>query len=155
MRIDVPFDPFVKARLKRTLRYKKHEFSLIQKISYFRIDELSENTAFIWIKDIGRGNKVKFETDLGWEEINPDFKGDHVLTYLQKLSQRRAISYSLGASYIIGNVSYYDRYQLALNYRQLVFKDWIFLQSAIGTIFRKEDNFKSSEYISMALDLIF
>ena len=155
MRIDVPFDPFVKLRLKRTYNFKKHEFTFIQKFSYFRIDELSQNTAFVWTKDVGGGDKIKFETDIGWQEIDPDFKGDHILSYLQKLSKRRAISYSIGASYIIEQAAYYDQYQFATNYRQLIFKDWVFLQGAVGTIFRKEDEFKSSEYISLAFDLIF
>ncbi|EQC52427.1 hypothetical protein [Bacteriovorax sp. DB6_IX] len=155
MRVDVPLDPFVKFRLKRSFFYKKNEFSLIQKINYYRIDELSETSEFIWTRDMGDENKLKFEVSLGWEEKSPKFTGNHTLSFLHKLSTRRAISYSIGTSYIIKEAAYYNRYQIATNYRQLIFKDWIFVQGAIGTIFRKEEDFRSSEYISMAIDMVF
>jgi hypothetical protein len=155
MKIDVPFDPFVKLRLKRSLKYKENNFAFIQKLNYFRIDELSESTTLIWTRAINNGDKLKFEVDLEWSEGSSGFRGDHVLSYLKRLSKRRAISYSIGTSYIIDDAAYYDRYQAAINYRQLLFKDWIFGQGAVGTIFRKSENFNSSEYISLALDMIF
>lgn len=155
MKIDVPFDPFLKLRLKRSFKFDKNELAFIQKFSYFRIDELSETSTLIWTTPVGKEDKIKFEVDLGWTEASSEFTGDHVLSYLQKLSKRRAISYSIGTSYRIKDSAYYDRYQAAINYRQLLFKDWIFGQGAIGTIFRKEENFNSSEYISFSLDMIF
>ena len=155
MRIDVPLDPFVKLRLKRVFKIFKHEISLIQKFSYYRVDEFSESSDVIWTKEVGGGDKIKFQTNLGWSEKSPTFSGNNTISYLQKLSKRRAISYSVGAFFIIDTSYYYDRYQIASNYRQLVFKDWIFGQAAIGTIFRKEDDFNSSEYVSIAVDMIF
>ncbi len=128
----------------------------VQNNEYYRIDRLFNESSLYFDYKFNADNKVQLRNSFYWAHVSNAENVNHNLNFYHSVTDTIAIAWNISANSIIEDgVFYYNSYGLSTGYRSLLFKDWFFGEIALGTTFDKTDEFRSKEYITFRVDMIF
>lgn len=91
-----------------------------------------------------------------WKVLKKDFQTNHGPTLLHQLTENDAFNYGLTMQTIIDNgIWYTSNYQLAVNYRRNLYRQWIYFDVIPGLDFPKEWSFRRTPFIQFQIEVLF
>jgi hypothetical protein len=98
----------------------------------------------------------RFVNEVRWQILRKDFATKHGPTWLHSISDDDAFIYSLTMQTVIENSAWYaNNYQLAVNYRRNIYKQWFYLDIIPGIDFPKLWSFRRTPFITFQIELLF
>jgi hypothetical protein len=156
MKLDVPLDPFAKIRYRELWDWTKFSIRFVQSNEYFRIDRLFNESSLYFDYALNDDHKISFRNSYYWAWSSDAENFNHNLNFYHSITEKMAIAWNISANAVIeDHAIFYNNYGLSTGYRTLLFKDWFFGEVSLGTNFPKEKEFKSTEYITFRMDMIF
>lgn len=152
---DLPLNPFVKLRLRRSFPFLIWTTNIIQQVNYYKQERLKESTTFEIHHKVSDIFQLTLDSSLSWTYETDTFSINHGLTLYQKATDKRAYSYSIGAHASTEPTIFYDSYSINFGARQLAYKDWFFIQSNIGASFPKSNDFKMKKSVTVSAEVFF
>lgn len=108
------------------------------------LDYLFKNDSFIRVWNFIR-----------WEDQNDFFEFANGVSFYKELSDKRALGFHITA---YGNTEFkttYINYAFHLQYRRLLYKDWLFIDLKPEVSFPKERDFKTTYSLAIKFDILF
>ncbi len=91
-----------------------------------------------------------------WKVLKKDFRTNHGPTLLHQLTENDAFNYGLTMQTIIDNgIWYTNNYQLAVNYRRNLYRQWIYFDAIPGLDFPKQWSFRRTPFIRFQIEVLF
>lgn len=141
IRVDIPPEPFARARVRRNWRLPfQIEAIAEQSIFWFLEEGFGETSSLDFDYKIADNMLFRFQNTATWWDETDTFTIIHGPTLYHTLSRRRGISYSAKAVGATKPQSLITNYDLSISYRQLLHKNWLFMDiSTLGTFPRAKD----------------
>jgi hypothetical protein len=155
IRVDIPPEPFARARLRRNWKLPlKIEAIAEQSIFWYLEEGFGETSSLDFDYKISDNKLFRFQNTATWWDETDTFTIVHGPTLYHTLSRRRGISYSAKAIGSTKPQSLITNYDLSVSYRQLLHKNWLFMDiSSLGTFPRAED-WEFTPSISLKFEVI-
>lgn len=97
----------------------------------------------------------RFVNSINWEIINKNFDTQHGPTLLQQLTDNDALSYSaLLFTKIDDGILFVNNYQLSVDYRRNLYRQWLYLDLVPGVDFPKEFSFNINPFFVVQLEML-
>lgn len=128
IRIDIPPDPFVRMSLLKSWHFGLYELRPSQQVFWYLKNGLGETTKLDLDRPISGEVLARYENDATWTDELDKFTFFSGPTLYQKLSDKRGLSY--GAK-VLGESKptwYVNDYRLEVIYRQLLYRQWFFVE---------------------------
>lgn len=131
-------------RFAEQLTYTTDENGLVEETTLDTDHIYSENLVFRFI-NIKR-----------WQVLKKEFNTNHGPTLLHRISENDAFIYSTTFQTLIDNSSWFvNNYQIAVNYRRNLYKQWVYGDVIPGIDFPKEWSFRRTPFITVQLEILF
>lgn len=115
-------------------------------------EETSLNSDHIYNQDF----IFRFVNTKRWQVLKKDFLTNHGPTWIHRLTEDDAFVYSTTfQSVIIKDNWYVNNYQIAVNYRRNVYRQWFYLDIIPGLDFPKAYSFRRDPFITFQIELLF
>ena len=155
VKFTLPVEPYVKAQLTNVYPLQ----------SWF----LRADQNFYWFDDTGFGSDSTIEFDrpitekhlfrassfARWTEEDEFFRLSQIFTLFHTLSNRRMISYQVGAYGQTDPTWFMTDYLLVVRYRQLIHKEWLFFEIQPRVQYSKEYDWDDEVSLLLRLELFF
>lgn len=139
LRIDIPPNPFARARLRKTvILWDTFEFNPTQEATWFLEEGFGLNFGHDLDMQLGEDLLFRIVNSAFWLDDDDILRSSHGPILFHQISPRRAISYSALAGGINRPKYFINNYELAIQYRQLIHKKWLFLEIRPAVNFPKE-----------------
>lgn len=155
IRLDMPLNPNLKLDLERKLTTKHFNIGLLQKLIYYRQEGFQEISQITFNRKFGKNFQIDQNNALVWTDESDVFSLRNSLVFYHDLGKERGMSYSLGANAKLSPAFYYESYDASVNYRQLLFRDWLYGTFTVGADFPKVSHFNDEKFIQFRLDVFF
>jgi len=147
-------DPTTKLRIRRLFRGD---------IWNFRITE-----TLFWYESVGEGETTQFDLERAlnpqfffratnkstWHKETENFDLLQQFTLFQDLGSRRLLSYYAAAFGVTEPEKQVTAYALGMNFRQLIHKDWLYMDIAPLALYPVETNFRCTPSITVSLEIL-
>lgn len=132
-----------------------HRFS--EQLTYVTDEDgLTEETELNSDHPLGQDVLFRFINYKRWRVLKKDFITNHGPTILHQVTENDAFSYNaLMSSTITDSVWYVSNYQLAVNYRRNLYRQWVYLDVIPGIDFPKEWSFRRTPFIIFQIEFLF
>lgn len=156
LRIDIPFNPFARARLRRTFTlFDVLEFNPTQEATWFLEEGFGLNFSHDIDYVISSTLLFRIVNSFFWRDETDNVTSSHGPVLFHQLTKRRALSYSLQAVGINKPTFHINNYIASINYRQLLHKDWLFLQVTPSLSFPETRQWKEEYALFVRLEAVF
>lgn len=147
--------PYVKLRLNRRFEFDIWSIYFNETAYWYHergagYDTILEFNKKITNKDLFRSTTFARRThEIGHFELS------HTFSMLHTLSDRRAVSYYMGAYGVSKPTVQSTHYVLGFNYRQKVHKDYLFFELIPQITYRRDNDFHAEHSLLFRIDIIF
>lgn len=155
IRIDMPINPSVKVDLQKILKTEFMNIGLTQKFIEYRQEGFQEISQLSFIKIFSKTLQIDQTNSLVWTDETDVFALRNSLVLSQDLGDERSLSYSVGANAKLSPSFYYESYDTSINYRQLLYNDWLYGTLSVGASFPKTNHFNDEKFVQFRIDLFF
>ncbi|MBT7609460.1 MAG: hypothetical protein HN576_06875 [Bacteriovoracaceae bacterium] len=155
IRFAIPLDPFVKYRIFKDLNFSWFDLHLEQKFIYFKQEYFSESTQIFFAKKISDSVILSQNNILSWSDSDDLFVLRDSLILSQKLSNKKSISYSVGANASFTPTFYYTGYDASLSYKQVLYKTWLYGSLGIGAEFLRTNEWGMTNFAVIRTEVFF
>lgn len=91
-----------------------------------------------------------------WQVLKKDFNTNHGPTLLHRVTENDAFSYSLTMQTVIKRGTWFtDNFQMAIDYRRNLYRQWIYLDIIPGIDFPKVWSFRRTPFVTIQLEILF
>jgi hypothetical protein len=155
--VNVQFPPqsFVRTRTRRSYYFSFWEFRPTQEIFWFDRDGFGEQTSLTFDRPIENRLLLRLEKSIKWAEVDEILKMKAGSTLFHEFDERRAIAYNIYAYGVNKPELYNTDYEVSMNFRQLLYKNWFFFEFKPELHFPRELNFSSDTYFTFKLEVVF
>lgn len=140
IKLDIPPQFFANFRLRKSIYLGKWEFRGAQEFFWFSRDGFGETTTFDMDRPINTKLLFRLRNSVTWTDSNDTFASAHGPILFWQLDPKKAFSFSataIGSSRPFWKI---DSYLGAINYRQLLYKRWFYLETGPSVTFERVDN---------------
>ncbi|MCR9206164.1 MAG: hypothetical protein NXH75_16390, partial [Halobacteriovoraceae bacterium] len=156
VRLDIPPNPFSRARLRRTFTFfDALEFNPTQEATWFREEGFGLNFSHDLDYPITNSFLLRIVNSAFWRDETDQVTTSHGPALFHQISARRAISYSLQAQGVNEPIFYINNYSGSINYRQIVHSDWVFLTLSPSVSFPKDREWREVYSLFVRLEALF
>lgn len=155
MKILLPLDPFAKFRIQKNVITSYVNISAAQKFIYYRQDGFQEISQLSFSRKFNPTFQTEQANSLSWEDKTDTFILRNSLTLNQNITDKKTMSYSIGANARLSPVLHYYSYDCAISYRQLIHSKWLYASLAIGADFPKDHDFQMEKFILGRVEVFF
>ena len=155
IRVDIPPEPFARARLRRNWKLPFSVEAIAEQSIFWYLEEgFGETSSLDFDYQIAENKLFRFQNTATWWDETDTFTIVHGPTLYHTLSNRRGISYSAKAIGSTRPQPMITNYDLSIAYRQLLHKNWFFMEiSSLGT-FPRAQNWEFIPSISLKFEVI-
>lgn len=152
-----PFNPFTRLRNRFNWEISnKMELRFTNSFLYFMKTYGVIETRIDLDRSLSGGALFRFSNYASWEDRNDYFDFFNAFSFFQEISERRAIGYHIEAvGNNMGGHATYTRYSVYMQYRQLIYKDWLFVELRPEVRLPKEDHFNPELYLGVNVEFRF
>ncbi|MBF0300871.1 MAG: hypothetical protein HQK51_19335 [Oligoflexia bacterium] len=155
MRLDLPLDPFIKLSIQKNIDTKYINIFASQKFILYRQDGFQESTQLSFLRKWTSSFQTELVNTLSWTDKYDLFSLRNNLIFYQSINEKNSISYSAGANASFSPTFYYTGYDTSINYRRLLYQDWLFGDLSIGADYLKSDNFDMKLFVLTKAQVFF
>ena len=131
-------------RFAEQLTYITDESGLVEETNFDSDHVFSDTLVF------------RFINNKRWQVLQKDFETNHGPTLLHQVSEDEALGYSTTLHSVIDNgIWFVDNYQIAVDFRRNLYKQWIYLDVITGLDFPKVWSFRRTPFITFQLEVLF
>ncbi len=155
IRVDIPPEPFARMRIRRNWKLPWSIEAIAEQSIFWYLEEgFGETTSVDFDYKISENKLFRFQNTSTWWDETDTFTLVHGPTLYHTLSSRRGISYSAKAIGTTRPQSLITNYDLSISYRQLLHKNWFFMElSTLGT-FPRAENWEFIPSLSLKFEVI-
>jgi hypothetical protein len=115
-------------------------------------EETTLNSDHIYNQDL----IFRFINTKRWQVLKKSINTNHGPTWLHRVTENDAFNYSATLQTVVDNSSWYlFNYQLAVNYRRNLYRQWVYFDITPGINFPKEWSFRRTPFVFMQLEILF
>ena len=155
MKIDAPLNPFVRYRVFRDTKLGLWKFHFAETLFWFKSSGIGSSTLFEFDRALTRNVLFRSSTNAIWEDNRDYYEMSHTFALFHELSNRRAVAYSITVFGDSDPTVYATSYLARVSYRQLIHKDWLFLEVRPEMLYERETNFDPEPSLSLQLEMVF
>lgn len=126
-----------------------------QRIGYYRVEGVKADHTLIFERRMEQNVLYRSKTQWGWRESEDTLELGQIFTLYNRISDSRGIEYQLG---FIGGSSHHtvlERSYFSIDHRQLLYKDWLFLDIIPELEFERETDFDPVASLTFRLEVLF
>jgi hypothetical protein len=146
---------FGKFRGSRTLVLQPWEMNFSQEFKWYSDNGWSEISELRWSRIVAWRWLFRSTTSVSWEEDSEGVTPSQSFAIFKQLSKRRAFKLATAAAWPEFPHTVSANYKLEASHRQLIHKDWLFMEITPGVEFPQKDNYNVNPYITVLFDCIF
>lgn len=151
-----PFNVFARVRNRFTWEPKKWFITrFVNELYYFARTYGLADTRLDFDFVFRDTSFFRFGNFARWEDRKDFFEFTNSLSYIREISDRRAVSYNIAATGTDEVKTTYTNYSAFIQYRQLIYKDWLFAEVNPTLNFPKDNGFNPSLSVSFKLEFLF
>lgn len=155
IKVRLPPDPYLYYRMSKKFTMPKGFIRVAPSANYSIKDMFSLNGVVDYDIPLAENYLFRFSNTGTWTDKADITRSSHGPQLFQTLSKRRSISYSLSANFS-SEIGYrIENYLLQLDYRQLIYKKWIYYDLIPSINYPKENGFKKVLGIALKLEILF
>lgn len=156
LRVDIPPNPFARARLTRTMIFfEAWEFNPTQEATWFLDQGFGLNFTHDLDYSISPTLLFRVANSVFWADETDEVTTTHGPQLFQQLSDHRALSYSIQAQGTNRPDLYINNYRGAIQYRQLIHSNWLFLEVTPAIDFPKAERWNEVYSLFLRLEAVF
>ncbi|MCG8673592.1 MAG: hypothetical protein MI867_29660 [Pseudomonadales bacterium] len=156
VRASTPVNPFV--RHTATRRWSLDEnwsAKFRQRIAYYKNDGYRANETLNFERRISDDWFFRIKSELEWRETRDSMDAAQVFSFFNRIDDARGVRYSWGTLASSLHHTVIDKSYLAIDYRQLLYKDWLYLNVIPEVEFPRRDDYDSVSSITVRLEVLF
>lgn len=156
VRLDIPPNPFARARLRRTFTFfNALEFNPTQEATWFREEGFGLNFSHDLDYPLTNSLLLRVVNSAFWRDETNQVTTSHGPVLFHQISPRSAISYSLQAQGVNEPFFYINNYSGSINFRQMAYSDWVFFTFSPSVSFPKDREWKEVHSLFIRLEALF
>lgn len=156
LRVDIPPNPFARARLRRTMIFfGVLEFNPTQEATWFLEQGFGLNFTHDLDYSISPNLLFRIANSVFWTDETDQVTTTHGPQLFQQLSQNRALAYSIQAQGINRPTLYINNYSASIQYRQLIHSNWLFMEVRPAIDFPETENWNEVYSLFFRLEAVF
>ena len=144
-------------RVRGRVRYPRGHWTLdlTQAFTYFTAEGWRSQSDMSWTLPFAQAYGVRSFSRITWEEISTGFRPEHRVSLYRTLTARRAWRLE-GRGVWPEMPSPSDiRYTLEFAYRQLVHRNWLFVEIAPGVEYAEVNEYAANPFIALKFEVVF
>ena len=150
-----PLDPFVRLRVRRSFLAGDWILRATQSLFWFDSDGTGAGTRFEIERPLTEALFFRSTGEAIWYRRKDDFDARQSLQVFHVLSPRRGLIYEASVISSDQPQLHTSSYLLNLRYRQLVHRDWLFLELTPQVIFERERDFNPHHVLTVTFEITF
>lgn len=116
------------------------------------VEETSLNSDHIYNQNL----IFRFVNTKRWQVLKKSISTNHGPTWLHRITDNDALNYSATFQTAVDNSSWFlSNYQLAIDYRRNVYRQWVYFDVIPGIDFPKQWSFRRTPFIVFQLEMLF
>ena len=155
IKIRSPLDPFVRLRMTREVIFKYWKFRFTETLFHFHSSGTGHTSTIEWDRPMTKTDLFRMHTSATWWDNTNHYELSHSFTFFHEITERRALSYSIGVFGTNKPTSQADTYLFDIRYRQKLHKDWLYVEVNPQVLYLKSNNFKPEQSLTLKLEMIF
>lgn len=156
LRVDIPPNPFARARLRRTMVFfGMWEFNPTQEATWFLEQGFGLNFTHDLDYSISPNLLFRIANSVFWTDETDEVTTTHGPQLFQQLSKDRALAYSIQAQGTNRPDLYISNYNASIQYRQLIHSNWLFMEIRPGIDFPKAERWNEVYSLFFRLEAVF
>lgn len=154
MKVLLPLDPYMRIRFQKNIKGSINTY-LSQRFIIYRQDGFSEISTASFATSLSDTFQLQQSNNLSWSDNEDLFIGRNSISLFQNLDDKRNISYVIGANFKLSPKIFYDNYDFAINFRQLIHETWLFGYFSTGVNYQKGSNWNDNKFIQGRVEIFF
>ena len=147
-------NPNTKFRIRRLFVFTPWEFRITETLFWYRVDGIGETTQFDLERPLAPGFFFRATNRSTWFRDTRTVNLSQTLTVFQDIGKNRLLSYQLAAYANTAPEFHATAYSASVNYRQLIYLDWLYLQVTPTAIFSRSEDFDFVPAITFTFEAI-
>jgi hypothetical protein len=129
VKVEIPPQFFTNFRIRKSFFLGKWEFRGSQDIFWFSRSGFGETTTLDFDRTINSQLLFRLRNSATWTDTEDEFISGHGPILFWQLDQKKAFSFSVTAGGSSKPLWQINSYQIAVNYRQLLYNRWFYLET--------------------------
>ncbi|MFT6069261.1 MAG: hypothetical protein ACJAT2_003450 [Bacteriovoracaceae bacterium] len=155
IKLEIPPQFFTNLSIRKSLFLGKWELRGAQEFFWFSRDGFGETTSFDIDRPIRRDILFRLRNSATWTDSEDKFNSTHGPIVFWTLDEKKAISFSASAHGTSKPFWLIESYQSSINYRQLLYKKWFYLETGPSIIYPKAEDWSPVMSYFLKLEVIF
>lgn len=155
IRIRSPLDPFVRLRLSREKVFKLWKLRFTETLFHFHSSGTGHNSVLEWDRPTSKIDLFRVYTSATWWDDTDKYDLSQSITFFHQITDRRALSYSIGVFGTNKPTLQADTYLLDVRYRQRLHNNWLYAEINPQVLYLKTGNFTPVHTLNLKLEMIF
>ena len=155
MRLSSDVNVHFKLRANRKFYFGRWSANWLESAYWYRLTGTEIDSIFEMDRKITEKDLFRATTYARWTHTNQYFDLNQSFAMFHTLSKRRAVSYFIGAYGTSEHTTHITHYATGAAYRQLIHKDYLFIEVAPQIQFPRERGFHSEFSILFRIEMIF
>ncbi len=155
VRVTIPPDPYLRARLRRTFLFGGFEFNPTQEVSWF----LKEGVGYSMTNDldyqVGEWGLLRLVNSLNWRDNEDEIFTSHGPNFFLPLSDKTAIQFYAIASGRNRPTFYIHQYSAGASYRRSIYSNWAFFSINPNISWPETSQWKRILSLDLRLEAVF
>ncbi len=155
IKLEIPPQFFTNLSIRKSLFLGKWELRGAQEFFWFSRDGFGETTSFDIDRPISRAVLFRLRNSATWTDSEDKFSSAHGPIVFWTLDEKKAVSFSATANGTSKPFWLIESYQSSINYRQLLYKKWFYLETGPSIVYQKSEDWTPVMSYFLKLEVIF
>ena len=156
LRATAPIDIFVRHTAKRRWDIEgPWSMSFRQRWAYFKESGYRANEELNFERRINDDWFYRMKTEVEWREEVDSMRAAQVFAFYHRIDDKRGVEYQAGTIAHSRHHTVIDNSYLAIDYRQLLYRDWLYLDVIPEIVFPREDDYDPTSSLTVRLEILF
>ncbi len=156
LRASAPIDIFVRHTAKRRWDIEgPWSLNFRQRWAYFKERGYRANDELNFERRINDDWFYRMKTELEWREEVDSMRAAQVFSFYHRIDDKRGVEYQAGTIAHSWHHTVIDNSYLSIDYRQLLYRDWLYLDVIPEIVFPREDDYDPTSSLTVRLEILF
>ena len=156
LRARTPIDIFVRHTARRRWDIEgPWSMKFRQRWAYYKESGYRANEELSFERRINDNWFYRMKTEVEWREEIDSMRAAQVFSFYHRISDKRGVEYQAGTIAHSLHHTVIDNSYFAIDYRQLLYEDWLYLDVIPEIVFPREDDYRASTSLTVRLEVLF
>lgn len=156
LRASAPIDAFVRHTARRRWEISgPWSMNFRQRLAYFKESGYRANEELNFERPISDDWFYRMKTELEWREKVDSMRAAQIFSFYNRIDDKRGIEYQAGTIAYSRHHTVIDNSYLSVNYRQLLYRNWLYLDVIPEIVFPRVDDYDPTSSLTFRLEILF